>query len=65
MGDGDGLSKPMTNPVTRALLFAMYQLTILVGIVLLPLSVATRRLGLTLPAGRLVETLGQTYDTIS
>jgi hypothetical protein len=54
----------MKDPLTRATLFALYQLTILVGIVLLPVSVATRRLGLTLPAGRLVESLGSTYESV-
>jgi hypothetical protein len=55
----------MTDPLTRATLFVVYQLTILVGIVLLPVSVLFRRLGLTVPAGRLVETLGDTYESVS
>jgi len=55
----------MTNPLARATLFALYQLTILVGIVLLPVSLLTRRFGLTLPAGQLVETLGETYEAVS
>jgi hypothetical protein len=54
----------MTNPLTRATLFALYQLTIIVGIVLLPVSLVTRRLGLTPPAGDVVETLGETYETV-
>jgi hypothetical protein len=61
----DGAATPMTNPLARATLFALYQLTILVGIVLLPVSLLTRRFGLTLPAGQLVETLGETYETVS
>lgn len=55
----------MSNPLTRATLFVVYQLTILVGIVLLPVSVLTRRLGLTVPAGRLVDALSDTYDSFS
>jgi len=54
----------MTNPFARFTLFALYQLSILVGIALLPLSVLTRRLGLTPPAGRLVEALGDSYDAV-
>lgn len=53
----------MKDPLTRATLFVLYQLTILVGILLLPVSVVTRRLGLTLPAGRVVDTFGNIYET--
>jgi len=54
----------MKSRATRALLFALYQLSIIAGIALLPLSVLTTRLGLTLPAGRVVSTLGDTYESI-
>ena len=55
----------MKSRATRATLFALYQLSILAGIALLPVSVVTRRLGLTLPAGRIVASLGETYENAS
>lgn len=55
----------MKTQVLRALLFGLYQLSIVAGIVLLPVSLLTRRFGLTLPAGRVVATLGETYEALS
>lgn len=54
----------MIRPVTRAVLFALYQLSILAGILLLPVALATRRLGLTLPAHRFVERLEAAYERV-
>lgn len=51
----------MAALVYRAALFALYQLSLLVGVLLLPVALAARRLGVTLPLGRLVERLGDAY----
>lgn len=52
----------MIRPAYRKTLFALYQLTVAVGILLLPLAVATRKLGVSLPLHRLVESLGDAYE---
>lgn len=52
----------MLERITRPILLAGYQLSLLVGIVLLPLAVVIGRLGVTLPIHRLVETLAGALD---
>lgn len=52
----------MIDSAYRAALFALYQFSIAVGIVLLPLALATSRVGLTLPVHRMVERLGSAYE---
>jgi hypothetical protein len=42
--------------------FAAYQATLVLGIVLMPLALFARRLGVTVPFGDLVAAMGQTYD---
>jgi hypothetical protein len=46
----------------RATLFALYQFTLLVGIVLMPLALLTQRLGLRLPVDRAVLGLKSAYE---
>lgn len=46
----------------RALLLALYQLTLLAGIALMPLALFTERLGLRLPIHRAVRRLGDAYE---
>ena len=46
----------------RTLLFALYQLTLLSGIVLMPLALVTERLGLSLPVDRAVLSLKSAYE---
>lgn len=41
--------------------FALYQLTIALGIALLPVALLARRAGVTLPLGRLVERTADAY----
>ncbi len=48
-----------------AALLALYQLTLLLGIVLLPVAMVTERLGLRLPVDRLVTELGSAYERAS
>lgn len=52
----------MLHAIERTTLFAAYQLSLLVGIVLLPFAVVVRQGGLTLPVGRLVERAGRAYE---
>lgn len=52
----------MASTIHRATLFALYQTSLLAGILLLPLALLARRLGVRLPAGRVVRRLGEAYD---
>ena len=52
----------MTFPVQRGALFALYQLSVAAGILLLPVAVVLRQNGITLPVGRLVGSLGRAYE---
>lgn len=52
----------MIDSAYRATLLALYQLSIALGIALLPLALAANRLGLTLPIHRVVERLGAAYE---
>ena len=54
-------TKPMIAPIRRATLFALYQLSIVLGILLLPLAILARQGGITIPVHRLVDTLGRAY----
>lgn len=46
----------------RATLLVMYQLTLLVGIVMLPVALVTERAGLRLPIDRVVVNLKNSYE---
>ena len=46
----------------RATLFALYQLSIAAGILLMPVALLTRRFGVHLPADRIIESLGRAYE---
>jgi hypothetical protein len=52
----------MMDGLYRTTLFALYQLTLVAGILLMPLALAGRRLGLNLPLGRAVDAVGRRYD---
>ncbi len=52
----------MKSRVHHATLFALYQLCIAIGIVAMPLALATRQVGFTLPVHRLVESVGDAYE---
>ena len=52
----------MIRSAYRATLFALYQFSILVGILLMPLALATRRFGINIPAHRVVDSLGSAYE---
>jgi hypothetical protein len=51
----------MISMLQRAALYALYQASIAVGIVLLPVALLLGRLGVTLPIHRVVERLGEAY----
>ncbi|MHB9285994.1 hypothetical protein ACKVMT_03025 [Halobacteriales archaeon Cl-PHB] len=52
----------MESRLYRATVFALYQLTLMVGIAMLPLALVARRLGVPLPFHRAVTRLGEAYD---
>lgn len=52
----------MSNPVTRATLFALYQLSIAAGIAFLPLAVLANRGGVHIPLHRMIERFGRAYE---
>ncbi|MFB6256980.1 MAG: hypothetical protein ABEH58_09705 [Haloplanus sp.] len=52
----------MFDAVRRAGLFALYQTTVALGILLMPVALLARQVGLRLPVGRLVDALGTAYD---
>ncbi len=52
----------MFAPIRRATLFALYQLSVLAGICLLPVALAARRAGVPFPMHRLMASLEKTYE---
>lgn len=52
----------MYDAVRRAGLLAMYQTTVALGILLMPVALLVRRAGLRLPIDRVVDALGTAYD---
>lgn len=52
----------MIHRLKKNVLFAAYQLSVATGIALLPIALAARRMGVTLPIHRLVETTGNAYE---
>jgi len=52
----------MASRLYTATLFALYQFTLLAGIVLMPVALVTKRLGIRLPIDRAVATLNDAYE---
>jgi hypothetical protein len=52
----------MAARLHTATIFALYQLTLLAGIVLLPVAMVTERLGVRLPIDRAVTGLKDAYE---
>ena len=46
----------------RATLFALYQLTLIAGIVMLPVALVTRRIGVRVPMDSAVRSLKTSYE---
>lgn len=55
----------MITRLYHAALFALYQTTVAVGLCMLPIAVAMKRVGLTLPVHRLIESAERIYETHS
>jgi hypothetical protein len=53
---------PMIERLTSLAAFAAYQSTVVLGIALLPLALAARRLGVTVPVHRLIERMKSAYQ---
>ena len=53
----------MIDALHRTTLLALYQLTLVIGIILMPVAVVANRGGLTLPVHRIVERLGSAYES--
>ena len=51
----------MLKTASRATAFMLYQLSVLLGIVLLPVALAARRVGVHLPVGKLLDRLESVY----
>ncbi|ERH01440.1 MAG: hypothetical protein J07HN6_00992 [Halonotius sp. J07HN6] len=49
------MSTAMLTTASRATTFVLYQLTVLLGIVLLPVALAARRVGLRLPVDSVID----------
>jgi hypothetical protein len=54
----------MRSTLNRAVVFALYQLTLFAGILLLPLALAMRKAGITLPVHRAVDRVNETYEEV-
>jgi len=54
----------MPTTLHRAFVFALYQLTLFAGILLMPLALVMRKAGVTLPVHRAVDRVNETYDDI-
>ena len=52
----------MTARLYRAAVFALYQISILAGIALLPVALAAKQAGISIPVGRLVDRLDSAYE---
>ncbi|QLH78937.1 hypothetical protein HZS55_17275 [Halosimplex rubrum] len=52
----------MRSTLNRATVFALYQLTLFAGILLLPLALVMRKAGITLPVHRAVDRVNETYE---
>ncbi len=52
----------MKSRVHHATMFALYQLTIAVGIFAMPLAIMARQAGLSLPVHRLLATAEEAYE---
>ncbi|MFC4988773.1 MULTISPECIES: hypothetical protein [Saliphagus] len=52
----------MKSRVRRVTLFALYQLCLVAGIAMMPLAIAARQAGVTLPIHRLIAGVGEAYE---
>jgi hypothetical protein len=52
----------MASRLYRGTLFALYQVTLMFGIMLLPVALVMRQFGFTLPIHRMIDRLGAAYE---
>lgn len=52
----------MATRLYRGAVFALYQLSLVLAIMLLPVALVARRAGITLPVHRAVERFGDAYE---
>ncbi|WP_089883512.1 hypothetical protein [Halogeometricum limi] len=52
----------MFNAISRTVTFALYQLTLALGILLMPVALLARRVGVRLPVDRMVDAAASAYD---
>jgi len=52
----------MVSRLYKTTLFALYQLSLLVGIAVLPVAVVASRTGVELPVHRIITRLGEAYE---
>ena len=52
----------MRFTLNRAIVFALYQLTLFAGILLLPVALVMRKVGVTLPVHHAVSEINETYE---
>ncbi|MCU4719219.1 hypothetical protein [Halapricum hydrolyticum] len=52
----------MESRLYRATLFALYQLTVLVGIAMLPVALVARQVGIAVPIHRAIDRLEAAYE---
>ncbi len=52
----------MESRLYRSTLFALYQISLLIGILMMPFALVARQVGLTLPIHRVVSRLGDAYE---
>ena len=55
----------MHTHLRSATMFVLYQLSLLAGIVLLPMALAMRKVGLELPVHRIIDRVGTAYEQTS
>ena len=55
----------MESQLHKTTLLALYQLSLVLGIVLFPIAIITQRLGVRLPVERLVTGLNEAYEQAS
>lgn len=55
----------MFETTYRISVFALYQVTVMLGILLLPVALLAQRFGVTFPLGYLVERLGTAYESVA
>jgi hypothetical protein len=55
----------MASSLYRGAVFALYQFSVLLGIMLLPVALAARQVGVTLPVHKVIDRLGAAYENAS